>query len=324
MKKDAEQLKVFVNTTLAEGWVEFEGGVEVTDLEERREPYTDLLPDGVLVITAGADVQRNRLEYEIVGWGLDGESWSLDYGIIPGDPTQGEVWAELKAALTRNFEYEMALAEAEDDETGGSAVLAMRIMAACIDSGGFNPQEVYRFCHQNAGRRFYATKGANTPGKPIISNFSWQGRPPVRLYTVGTEAAKDTFANRLAVTKPGPGYCHFPTEFERDGRAYYGADYFKQLRAEHAVQKRTKRGTARVWEKIKPGARNEALDCRILAMAALAILNPDLEKMSARRLSGIAPPKQGEGQQKKKGIIRRGTGRGFVPGFSGGPLGRRF
>jgi phage terminase large subunit GpA-like protein len=327
VKKDAEQLKVFVNTTLAEGWVEFEGGVEVDDLEKRREPYTDLdfLPDGVLVITAGADVQRNRLEYEIVGHGLDGESWSLDYGVIPGDPTQRGVWAELKAALLRNFAYEMALAEAEDDETGGSAVLGMRVMVACVDSGGFNPQEVYRFCYENAGRRFYATKGTNTPGKPIISSFSWQGRPPVRLYTVGTEAAKDTFDHRLAVTKPGPGFCHFPTEFQRDGRTYYGEDYFKQLRSERPVVKHTRQGTVRVWEKIKPGARNEALDCRVLAMAALAILNPDLEKMSARRLSGIAPPKAGEGQQRKKGIIRRGAGRRFVPGFSGGgPLGGRF
>ncbi len=323
VKKDAEQLKVFVNTTLAEGWQEFYGGIEVTDLEERREPYTEMLPDGVLVITAGADVQRNRLEYEIVGWGLDGESWSLDYGIISGDPSQGEVWAELKAALTRSFDYEMLLAEQEDG-TDASAVLSMRVMVACIDSGGFNPQEVYRFCYQNAGHRFYATKGANVPGKPLISTFSWQGRPAVRLYTVGTEAAKDTFANRLAVKERGPGYCHFPTEFEREGVPYYGAEYFKQLRSEHAVTKRTKRGSARVWEKLKPHMRNEALDCRVLAMAALAILNPDLEKMSARRLSGVAPPKSGEGQQRKRGIIRRGAGRGFVPGFSGGPLGNRF
>jgi phage terminase large subunit GpA-like protein len=326
-KKDPEQLKVFVNTSLAKGWEEFQGGIQVTDLEERREPYNVLLPDGVLVITAAADVQHNRLEYEIIGWGLDYESWSLDYGVIPGDPSQREVWEALKVALTRTFEYETAFegVEQEDDEKGASAVTGLRVLAACVDSGGHHSEDVYRFCRANAGRKWHAVKGANVPGKPLVSQPSMLKKAGglVRLYTVGTETAKDTFANRLKVTEPGPGYCHFPQEFERDGRVYYGADYFKQLRAEHAVVKRTKRGTARVWEKIKPHWRNEALDLRVYNMAALAILNLDLERLAARRLEGKPLPQPPAEGQKRKSIIRSG-GRGFVPPFARGPFGRRF
>lgn len=326
-KNDAEQLKVFVNTTLAQGWEEFQGGIEVTDLEERREPYNVLLPDGVLIITGAADVQHNRLEYEICGWGLGYECWSLDYGVLPGDPSQGEVWEQLKVALTRTFEYETSFGgvEQEDDETGASEVLQMRVMAACIDSGGHHSEDVYRFCRENAGWRFYAVKGANVPGKPLVSQYSLLKKAGgfVRLYTVGTETAKDTFVNRLAVTKPGPGYCHFPVEFERDGRTYYGADYFKQLRSEHAVMKRTKRGTARVWEKIKASWRNEALDVRVYNMAALAILNLDFERLAARRLAGKPAPLPPADAPKRTSIIRS-TGKSFVPPFSRGGFGRRF
>lgn len=329
-KKDPDQLKVFVNTTLAKGWEEFQGGIMVSDLEERREPYVEFLPDGVLIITGAADVQHNRLEYEIIGWGQDFESWSLDYGVIPGDPSQAEVWEKLKVALTRGFEYEAGLGGVElaDDESSASAVLQMRVMAACIDSGGHHSEDVYRFCRANAARRFYAVKGANVPGKPLVSQYSLLKKAGgfVRLYSVGTETAKDTFANRLAVKEPGPGFCHFPDEFERDGRIYYGEDYFKQLRSEHAVMKRTRRGTARVWEKIKASWRNEALDLRVYNMAALTILGIDreaLDRLAARRAEGKPLPQPpAEGQQRKS--IVRSTGRGFVPPFSRGGFGRRF
>jgi terminase, large subunit len=169
-------------------------------------------------------------------------------------------------------------------------------------------------------------KGANVPGKPLVSQYNLLKKAGgfVRLYTVGTETAKDTFANRLAVAEDGPGRCHFPCEFERDGRTYYGADYFKQLRAEHAVTKRTKRGTARVWEKIKPHWRNEALDLRVYNMAALAIYNPDFERLAALRLSGKPLPLPPADSPQRKSIIKRSPRRGFVPGFSGGPLGGRF
>ncbi|MCA1567246.1 MAG: phage terminase large subunit family protein [Acidobacteria bacterium] len=256
-KKNQATLKVFVNTSLGEGWESITQQASTEDLEGRREEYEAEVPDGVLVIVAGADVQGDRIETEIVGIGLDGETWSLDYQVLVGDPSQRQVWEDLKHLWTTPF-----------TRADGSEVC---VMAAAVDSGGHHTQEVYRFCRENAGRRWYSVKGANTPGKPIISKPSLQGRPPVRLFTVGTETAKDTIAANLLVEEPGPGYCHFPVA--------RGDDYFKQLRSERPVTRYTRGVGVRKWEKIKPSARNEALDNRVYAMAACAILNPNWRKL---------------------------------------------
>ena len=327
-KKNKETLKVFVNTSLAEGWEDHTSQASVSDLEDRREAYGDLLPDGVLVLTAGVDVQGDRLEVEIVGWGMDEESWSIDYHVLVGDPSQVTVWNELKEVLTREYEYEVPIAGSEED--GAAHVHQLRVAAACIDSGGHHTDEVYRFCRKNAGRRWYAIKGANTPGKPLVSKPTLQGRPPVKLYTVGTETAKDTLAAHLLVEEPGPGFCHFPTEFERGGLTLYGKAYFKQLRSERVIVKHSHGVSMRRWEKIKPGARNEALDNRVYAMAARAILNPDFRRLMKRRELQMgtvtsAPPVEpvqeaesedvsaveSSGPPRRMGMRRRG-GRGFV------------
>ncbi len=259
-KDDPEALKSFVNTSLAEGWEDLTQLASVNDLVARREDYEAEVPDGVLIITASADTQGDRLETEIVGWGLDGESWSLDYQVLEGDPAQAEVWGGLKEL------WLTPLYRADGTQ--------MRIRAAAVDTGGHHTQHVYRFCRENAGRNWYAVKGSQTPGQPLAPRKpTLKGRPPVRLYLIGTETAKDTFANNLAVMDEGPGFCHFPVQ--------RGEEYFKQLRSERPMQ----RGNARVWEKIKKSARNEALDLRVYAMAALAILNPNWRALQARRLA---------------------------------------
>ncbi|HEX7955678.1 MAG TPA: terminase gpA endonuclease subunit, partial [Pyrinomonadaceae bacterium] len=114
------------------------------------------------------------------------------------------------------------------------------------------------------------------PRKPTL-----QGRPPVRLYRVGTETAKDTLAANLLVAEPGPGFCHFP--------ARRGEEYFKQLRSERP----TVRAGVRRWEKVRPSARNEALDVRVYATAAREILRPNY-RLLAKRL-GAAAEREAEG-----------------------------
>lgn len=286
-KKSKETLKVFVNTSLAEGWEENNQQASVEDLESRREPYGELLPDGVLCLTAGVDVQADRLECEITGWGIDDESWSIDYQKLYGDPSQAEVWQQLKELLTREYEFEIPIAGSDD----ASHVQTMRVAAVCIDSGGHHTDEVYRFCRKHAGRRWYAVKGANVSGKPLISPPTLQGRPPIKLYTVGTETAKDTLSAHLLVNEPGPGFCHFPNEFERGGEIFYGEKYFKQLRSEHVVNRKSRGAQVRAWEKIKSSMRNEALDVRVYTMAAKAILNPDLKRLMKRReIAAAAQP----------------------------------
>jgi phage terminase large subunit GpA-like protein len=268
-KKDIETLKTFVNTSLAEGWEPLDGEISTADLIDRQEDYDDtVVPEDVLVLTAGVDVQGNRLELEIRGYGPDHESWGIDYLVLPGDPSQAEIWSQLKTILTTPYKTESGR--------------TISISAIAIDSGGHHTHEVYKFIRANSGRRWYAVKGANTPGKPLVPRKpSIVGRPPVRLYVIGTETAKDSIAARLLIAKPGPGYCHFPQ--------HYPAEYFKQLRAEKPITRYVRGVGIRKWEKIKPSFRNEALDCFVYNEAALAIFAPNLRRLAAKKLGAQAP-----------------------------------
>lgn len=278
-KKHKSTLQTFVNTSLGETWEEKDEEVNISAFAFLKEEYEAEIPRGVLLLTAGVDVQKDRLEVETVGWGKDEESWSIDHHVIEGDPNLADVWDSLSDYLQREWE--------------GARGQTYRIKAACIDSGGHHTNQVYRFAKANAGRRWFAIKGANTPGKPLVSKPSIQGRMKVRLYTVGTDTAKEsihaslrkTIAINERINNPNldaateaddfAGYCHFP-----DGRE---DAYFKQFFAERQVTKFVAGVAKKVWEKISQSARNEALDLRVYAMAALGILNVNLNKMAEKQ-----------------------------------------
>lgn len=263
-KNNVEKLKTFINTSLAEYWEDDGEKIDYQDLSFNREEYCAEVPDEVKVLTAGVDVQDDRIELEVVGWADDYESWSIDYKVIYGSPADKAVWQELRDYLLRDFET----AEAEN---------CLNIKAACIDSGGHHTDEVYAFCRANAGRRFFAIKGANIAGKPIISKPSMVGKPRVKLFTIGTESAKDTIFANLKTEEAGPGYCHFP-----DNEKYNDA-YFKMLCAEKKVTKFVSGKAKSVYIKVSANARNEALDCRVYALAAVKILNPDFRTLDEKR-----------------------------------------
>lgn len=246
-KKSPETLKAFVNTSLGETWEEEGETVDATGLSERAEQWGDL-PNDVLVLTAGIDVQADRLEVEIVGWGRDEESWSLETIRLFGDPQGNAVWADL----------DRKLAEGRHRADGAE----LRISAACVDSG-YATQAVYNYCRGRFRRRVFAIKGMAGPGRPVWPKKSTK-QDKVNLFLVGVDAAKDAVYARLRITRPGPGFCHFPV-----GR---DPDWYTQLTAETVLVKYSKGFPTRQWTK-KPGARNEALDCRVYAYAALQSLN---------------------------------------------------
>lgn len=231
----------------------------------------------MVAVTVGVDVQDNRLEGEIVGWGVGEESWSLKYFTIYGDPAQEEVWKDLDRILNRPIVHESGI--------------SLNVAAACVDSGGHHTQAVYEFCRKRHLKRIYAIKGSSQPGKPVIGRPSQDRKLKVTLFPVGTDTAKETIYSRLKITEPGIGYCHFPAD--RD------AEYFKQLTAEKVVTKYNKGFPTRVWEK-PSGRRNEALDCRVYALAALKILNPSLEALAKEQATVRLPPnKQAEASSRR-------------------------
>ncbi|WP_341760857.1 phage terminase large subunit family protein [Candidatus Tisiphia endosymbiont of Thecophora atra] len=256
-----ETLKTWVNTSLGETWEEGGDKVDETSLLSRKENWGNVVPNGVVIITAGVDVQNDRLEVEIVGWGVKEESWSLDYRVIYGDPARSEIWDDLDNILEQNIKHQSGI--------------NLRIASVCVDSGGHHTQAVYAYCKKRQLRRIFAIKGSSIAGKALVSRPSIANRMRVKLFSIGTDTAKEMIYSRLKITELGPGYCHFPIN--------YDAEYFKQLTAEKIVTYYNKGFPTRKWEK-PAGKRNEALDCRVYALAALYILNPNLELLANKML----------------------------------------
>ena len=249
-KDSPELLKTWTNEDLGECYELETEKIEPNLLHAtHREEYPDALPADVLVITAGVDIQKDRIELEIVGWTEAFESWSLAYHVLWGDVRYKQVWQELNETL-----------RAEWLTPGGQA---MRITAAGVDTGAFT-DEAYLFCRGKFGRRVYALKGVWGQG-PVVANISRRNRHKVLLHSIHVDPLKERLHDRLSIVAPGPGYCHFPREYQ--------IEYFEQLTAEHPVIRVHSGQPVVRWERSQ--RRNEALDCRIYAMAALAIYDPD-------------------------------------------------
>ena len=286
-RDDSALMKAWVNTTLGETWDEPGTKVDPNMLYYRRESYESEVPKDVLVITAGVDIQGDRIEAEAVGWSQDKESWSIDYRIFFGDPDQPEVWNELDEWLTREWKH--------------ATNHRLQIQAACIDSGGHHTQNVYSFCKFRQRRRVFAIKGVAGFGRAIVSSPSKKRsgteRRPVPLFTVGVDTTKEIHYSRLLKTEQGPGYCHFPNQ-----EPPYSEQFFEQLTAEKLVTKTAHGIPKPVWE-LPSGKRNEALDCRVYAIAALELLRPDFAKWQEHLETEAMTDKQREYFKNRKKVI---------------------
>ena len=239
--RSAERMRAWQNTVLGECWEDTGETLDETGLMERCEAW-DGEPSQVLVRTLGVDVQDDRVELELVGWsGPAGgeESWSLRYDVIHGDPSAPALWADLARYI-------------EDHAPAATA----------IDSGGHYTQQVYAFCRPRLRQRVFAIKGMAGPGRPVWpKKASRNNSGRVNLFLVGVDAAKEVIYSRLKIKTPGPGYCHFPRG--RDDQ------YFAGLASETVVTRYSKGFPIREWRKRSGVARNEPLDCRVYAYAAL-------------------------------------------------------
>ncbi len=257
--RDRRRLQAVVNLRWGEVWLEESEKITVEALEKNRGEYEAEIPEGVLVLTAGVDVQDNRLEVEIVGWGLARESWGIEYIVVPGDTSLDETWYRLDVALQRVWKR-------IDGRPLG-------IVCTFVDSGGHRTQEVYKFCHERLARQVYASKGWAGQGRPIVGKPTTNNQKRVVLWPVGADTGKEAVYSRLALPNPGPGYCHWPL------RSGYDDAYFKGLVSEKRVRKVVGGQTKVVWKKIY--SRNEPLDIRVLATAAMESMNIDWEGLAA-------------------------------------------
>lgn len=269
-QKNPQHLRVFINTVLGETYVERGQAPDWKRLYDRRAHYqVNTVPMGALFLTAGIDVQKDRIAVEIVAWGREKRSWSIDYRQIPGDTTDtgpDGPWARVSQLLDEQF----------DHECGKQMPLRM----TAIDAG-YNTQVVYDFVRRFSINRVIATRGfenlATLVGTPKIVDIDLKGKKRPRgakYWPIGSNNLKAELYAWLGLEKPTdeerrehgtpPGYCEFPE---------YGEQYFQELTAEEIQVKKVRGYSRPMWVKTKD--QNEALDCRVMARACTLVLGMD-------------------------------------------------
>lgn len=258
-KGHPDQLQTFVNTILAEGWREAAEEIDEAALAARRERFgLDALPRDVLVLTAGVDVQGDRLEIVILGHGKT-EFFVLGQHVIWGSPHEDHTWAELDDFLRGQWPH-----------PGGGT---MRLDAVAVDAGdGGTMDAVLAFCRPRFARRIVAIKGA--PGaRPGIKASETRGS---RLFILGVDGLKATLASHLS-----------------RGRTVRFSDtledrFFEELASERRLVRYKRGAPVRVWERIS-GRRAESLDCLVYALAVRPLVGVDLDRREAEVSTKAAP-----------------------------------
>jgi phage terminase large subunit GpA-like protein len=296
-KEDPFRLKTWVNTVLGETWEERGDSVAAGSLMARLERYPAEVPTGVGALVAAVDVQGDRLEAVVKGYGAGEESWLVAFTQIHGDPAREAVWLDLDKFLAQEFVHESGQ--------------KLRIDLTVVDSGGAHTEQVYRYAQARFDRRVFPIKGGSLTGRPLVERPSIHNRYRVNLFLLCVDTGKDIVLSRLRVVSPGPGYVHLPE--------WVDEEYLAQLTAEKAIRKYVKgRGAVREWVKLRE--RNEALDLEVYALAGLYVLGPvwiqglgDRAGRFARLLEGPVPPGPDQpGQVRMPPQILRRPNRGWV------------
>lgn len=247
-KRLPETLQTWINTSLGETWEDAGEKLEPAGLMTRVESYTaNSLPPDVVLLTAGTDVQDDRLETVVWGWGADEEGFRVEHIVTKGNPGSQALWKEHDEILRRRYRT--------DD--GRELV----IEACAVDSGGHYTEQVYRYCAARKRFRVWAVKGQGGPGKlawPKKASKSKLGT----VHLVGVDTVKELLYGRLRkVIAPGPGYLHFDATTDEE--------WLEQLTSETVVHRISQGRKVRVWRPKQTGIRQEALDCTVYAYCAL-------------------------------------------------------
>lgn len=294
-KESPQKLKTFINTQLAETFKETGEVPEWENIYRRRETYKmGVCPKDVAVLTMGADVQKDRIEFEVVGWcSQKKRSYSIDYVVLHGDPDKDEIWDRLEEEIYRVYPHE----DGHD----------LPIKMAAIDSG-YKTQVVYSFVTRFQGNRVIAIKGSDSQQIPISNpkrvDVTLEGKTKRRdskMWTVGSSVLKEEVYSCLKKQPPlkedddfPSNYFHFPE---------YEEEYFRQLTAEQFVNVKKKGYDKWEWQKLRD--RNEALDCRVYALACFYALrlhkltDAKWERLRSQEAINGQKPKQDDTTKKK-------------------------
>ena len=277
-KHDPAMLQPFINTVLAQGWRAAESDIDESDLAARAEPFAlDAIPPEVLVLTAGSDLQVDRIETTLCGWTRDGQCLVLDHVVHWGPPDEDRVWRDLDDLLKSRWPHPL----------GGT----IGVDSAVIDSG-FLSDAVYRFCFPRSGRRIMAGKG-QSGSRPIIAasktRISTKTGLAGRVWIVGVDGIKTTLFAKLARGRS----IRFSESLE--------PSFYEQLASERVVTRYSRGQPVRLFERIA-GKRAEALDATVYATAAKAALGAIAWDAREAALSEATP--QAAAPPRRPAVIR--------------------
>jgi phage terminase large subunit GpA-like protein len=266
--------QVFFNTTLGELWEERELTTDEHIMLRRCEDYDGEVPKNALVLALGADVQGDRIEYEIVGYGRNRQSYGIKYGIIPLNPRESVAWSTLEEIIKRPYKF-----------SNGSEI---KISLSYVDSG-YLTEEVYKQTQKIMHLNVFPIKGITTKDRRFVSLPSIQeysDGKKIKLYTINVNEGKDNIFSDIGAETPDiSGFMHYPT---KDGYSRnYDYLYFRGLLSEEKIM--TVNGTQK-WVKRKDRERNEPLDIRNYANAAYECftrsVNIDFDELEKRYSGG--------------------------------------
>jgi phage terminase large subunit GpA-like protein len=276
------ELQVFINTVQCELFDPIEGEeVEVDSLLRRlgkgypkdNDRGTGTVPAGVAILTRSVDVQGDRLETCVWGWGANETSWLIEHELIPGDPSTIEPWTKLDEILARRYNH--------------ASGIRLRPRVTFIDSGGHHTKQVYSYCRTRQRFAVYAIKGSSLEGAPLLGRPSRPDSAKTILFHVGSFTGKESLIRRLTkILEPGlPGFIHLPPWLDSEQ-----VSQFTREKLVSTIQKGGKR--KRAWQLL---GRNEMMDLYVYALAALQSLGP----RTIMNLGSIAKRLEASGEKKE-------------------------
>lgn len=260
---DDSALIAFTNTRKGMPYEFGDSNIEADDLREKALVYREnTVPRSGLILTAGVDVQHDRLHILIRAWGRNEQSYLVARFVLYGVTSQKSdaVWHELDKTLWHPFTH----------ESGAGLIVS----AVSIDSSDGNTSDaVYSWVAARVKRGVMAIKGSNSYDAPIFKNPTKKNRKHksrskaerygVEVYLVGTNNAKDLIigsgekTGRIRLTQ-GAGAMFWYQDV--------APEYYDQLLGEVKAPHRTLKNRL-VWQR-KAGQAVEDLDCEVYALHA--------------------------------------------------------
>lgn len=290
---DTEKMTAFVNTTLGETWSPTVGERPSAELlKGRKETYAARVPERAVYLTAGIDSQLDRYEMRVWGWGPGEESWLIDRVIVMGRHDDEETLLRVDEAINKRYTRQ-----------NGTEISISRI---CWDSGGIDPDIVYKRSRMHGLFRVIPIKGSSVYGRPVADMPRKKNKKGVYLTEIGTDTAKEQIYHRMTLVpengEPCPGAIHFP-----DDPDIFDLTEAEQLTSEELVEKKVKGKSVLVWDNKK--RRNEALDCKVYALAAWRIskarFQVDLDELLASQQDDTAQRRKQDSLQELAALAKQ-------------------